>query len=145
MPIEQIHARIGNAALLFMVIAGVWGLLRWRQKKSVDSNYFGILVVGELLLIAQAAIGIYMWLALGRASELERSGMHFLYGFLTVLTLPAAYSFSQGKMEGVREQALYALVCLFLAALVFRASMTSTPALSTLIPPPALIGCLNLL
>lgn len=99
MPIEQIHARIGNASLLFMLIAGVWGLLRWRQKKSIDSNYFGILVVGELLLIAQAAIGIYMWLALGRASELERSGMHFLYGFLTVLTLPAAYSFRRAKWK----------------------------------------------
>ena len=135
MPIEQIHARIGNAALLFMVIAGVWGLLRWRQKKSVDSNYFGILIVGELLLIAQAAIGVYMWLVLSRASELGRPSMHFLYGFLTVLTLPAAYTFLQGKMEAEREQALYGLVCLFLAALVFRASMTSTPA-----PATALIG-----
>lgn len=140
MPIEQIHARIGNAALLFMIIAGVWGLLRWRQKKSVDSNYLGILVVGELLLIVQAAIGIYMWLVLSRASELGRPSMHFLYGFLTVLTLPAVYAFSQGKMESEREQALYAFACLFLAALVFRASMTSSPA-----PATALMGWLTVL
>ncbi len=140
MPIEQIHARIGNAALLFMVIAGIWGLVRWRQKKSMDSNYLGILVVGELLLVAQAFIGIYMWLLLGRAAELGRPSMHFLYGFLTVLTLPAVYSFSQGKIDGEREQMLYGFACLFLAALVFRASMTSTPA-----PAAAFIGWLNLI
>ena len=128
MPINEIHARIGAAALLFMVAAGVWGLVRWRRKQAVDQNYFGILVVGELLLIAQTLIGVYMWLALQRASNLERPSIHFLYGFMTVLTLPATYAFTQGRTETDREQALYAFVSLFLAALVWRASVTSAPA-----------------
>ena len=126
MSIEQFHARIGNSALLFMVIAGLWGLLRWRQHRSVDASYRGLLLVGEILLILQALIGVYMWLILNRDAVLARPAMHILYGILTVITLPAAFSFASGKIEGEREQALYAFVCLFLAGLVWRASSTST-------------------
>ncbi len=126
MPIDQFHARVGNSALLFMVIAGVWGLWRWRQHRSVDASYRGLLLVGEILLILQALIGVYMWLFLNRDAVLVRPFMHILYGLLTALTLPAAFSFSTGKIEGERQQALYALVCLFLAGLIWRASSTST-------------------
>lgn len=126
MEIDQFHARIGDSALLFMVIAGLWGLLRWRQHRSVDASYRGLLLVGEILLIAQGLIGIYMWLFLNRDAVLVRPTMHILYGILTVIALPAAFSFASGKIDGEREQALYAFVCLFLAGLIWRASVTST-------------------
>ncbi|MBX7233135.1 MAG: hypothetical protein K1X65_02050 [Caldilineales bacterium] len=124
MPIDQFHVRIGNSALLFMLIAGVWGLWRWRQHRSVDASYRGLLLVGELLLIAQGLVGAYMWLFLNRDAVLVRPAMHILYGILTVIALPAAFSFASGKIEGEREQALYAFVCLFLAGLVWRAHTT---------------------
>lgn len=124
MPIDQFHVRIGNSALLFMLIAGVWGLWRWRQHRSVDASYRGLLLVGELLLIAQGLVGAYMWLFLNRDAVLVRPAMHILYGILTVIALPAAFSFASGKIDGEREQALYAFVCLFLAGLVWRAQTT---------------------
>lgn len=126
MEIDQFHARIGDSALLFMVIAGLWGLLRWRQHRSVDASYRGLLLVGEVLLVLQGLIGVYMWLFLNRDAVLVRSTMHILYGILTVIALPAAFSFASGKIDGEREQALYAFVCLFLAGLIWRASATST-------------------
>jgi len=132
MPIEQIHARLGNAALLFLFVAGVWGLLRWRRQQSVDANYFGVLVVGELLLAAQTLLGAWM-LVQGRGAALDRPGMHVLYGVLTMLTLPAVYAFTQGRTETPREQGLYGFVCLFLAALVWRASVTSAPPAAALL------------
>lgn len=133
MTLTEIHARIGNSALLFMVVAGVWGLIRWRRNQGVDSNYFGILVVGELLLIAQALLGSYMLFILGRGANLERPSIHVLYGFLTVLTLPAVYAFTQGRTENPRDQGLYGFVCLFLAGLVWRATVTSAPLLAILL------------
>ncbi len=126
MEIDQFHARIGDSALLFMIIAGLWGLLRWRQHRSVDASYRGLLIVGEILLVLQGLIGVYMWLFLNRDAVLVRSTMHILYGILTVIALPAAFSFASGKIDGEREQALYAFVCLFLAGLIWRASATST-------------------
>lgn len=126
MQIDQFHARLGNSALLFMIVAGVWGLWRWRRHQKVDASYRGLLLVGEILLIAQGLVGAYMWLFLNRDAVLERPTMHILYGILTVIALPAAFSFASGKVDGEREQALYAFVCLFLAGLVWRAQTTST-------------------
>lgn len=132
MPINEIHARLGSAALLFMIIAGVWGLLRWARKQPIDSNYFGILVVGELLLIAQALVGAYMLFILGGGANLERANMHVLYGFLTAIALPALYAYTRGQTETHREQGMYAFMCLTLAALVWRAMVTSAPAVISL-------------
>jgi hypothetical protein len=126
MPIDQFHARIGSSALLFMIIAGVWGLWRWRQGRSVDASYRGLLLVGELLLVTQGLVGAYMWLFLNADAVLVRPTMHILYGILTVIALPAAFSFASGKIDGEREQALYAFVCLIVAGLVWRAQTTST-------------------
>lgn len=126
MQIDQFHARLGNSALLFMVVAGVWGLWRWRRHQSVNSSYRGLLLVGEILLVVQALVGVYMWLFMNRDAVLVRPTMHILYGILTVIALPAAFSFASGKIDGEREQALYAFLCLFLAGLVWRAQTTST-------------------
>jgi steroid 5-alpha reductase family enzyme len=133
MPINEVHARIGNSAILFMLIAGLWGLWRWSRRQGVNPNYLGMLLVGEGLMLVQGVIGVYMWLVLQRAANLERPGMHFLYGILTVLTLPAAYSFIQGKLDPRREQFVYALVCLFLAGLLWRAMTTGVPPMATLV------------
>ena len=127
MPINIIHDRIGNAALLFTLIAGLWGLWRWRRNQPMDQSYIGILVVGELLLVAQMLIGVYMWLGLNYGADMVRPGIHFLYGFVTALTLPAVFAFTQGRTDTVQEQALYAVVCLFLAAMVWRSGVTAAP------------------
>ena len=124
MPIYEVHARIGNAALLFMLIAGIWGIVRWRRKQAIDQNYMGILIVGELLLIGQLLLGLYMMLGLGLAPPTSRPWLHYLYGFVTALTLPAVYAYTKGRTEEVSDQALYAFVCLTIAALVYRAMIT---------------------
>ena len=125
MSVADVHDRIGNAALLFMVIAGVWGIIRWRRQQKIDQNYFGVLVVGELLLVVQMFIGLYMWLGLQSAPAGGRPWLHYLYGFVTVLTLPAVYAYTRGRTEEVWDQALYAFVCLTVAALVYRAMTTA--------------------
>ena len=105
-----------------MLITGVWGLVRWRRGLAIDQSYLGTLLIGELLLIAQMLIGLYLWLVLkaqpGRA-------IHLLYGFLTVFTLPAVYVYTQGRLKTNREQLFYALATLFLTALLFRAASVS--------------------
>ncbi|RME83919.1 MAG: hypothetical protein D6775_06875 [Caldilineae bacterium] len=123
MPINEVHARVGNAALLFMLIAGIWGLIRWARQQGIDANYFGVLVVGELLVLAQWLLGAYMWLGLGRVPASSRPWMHYLYGTVAALALPAVYAYTRGQTEDRRHQALYGLVCLFVAAIVFRATM----------------------
>ncbi len=125
MTLGEIHGRIGNAALLFMIIAGVWGIIRWRQGVGIDQNYLGVLIVGEILIIAQILLGLYMVLALSLSPSAGRPWLHYLYGFVMVLTLPAVYAYTRGHMEDSNDQALYAFVCLFIAALVYRSMTTA--------------------
>ncbi len=125
MPINEVHARIGNAALWFMLIAGVWGVYRGLRKQPVDGNYFGVLVVGELLLAAQFLLGLYLWFGLNLHVALGRPFMHFFYGVLTLIALPAFYAFTQGRAEGSKEQLLYGIFTLFLAGLIWRATFTA--------------------
>ncbi len=126
MSIAEIHGRLATSVLLFMLTAGVWGLVRWRRKQSVNDSYFGILAVGEVLIIAQVLLGIWMWLGMNLSPASDRPWMHYLYGFVAVLTLPAAYAYNGGSTEEVRDQGLYALVCLFLAGIAWRAMTTAS-------------------
>lgn len=126
MSLPEIHGRLGNTALLFMFIAAAWGGLRWLRKQPVDGNYFGVLVVGELLLLGQMLLGMWLWLGMRSTPVSDPPWMHILYGFLSVITLPAVYVFSKGRTEDRRDQGLYALVCLFLVAILWRAMTTAS-------------------
>ncbi len=125
MTLAQIHGRIASAAFLFMLLAALWGLLRWLRKQRMDENYVGVLVVGEFLLAVQVLLGLWMWLGTGATANADRPWMHYLYGFVSVLTLPAVYAFSQGSTEKPRDQGLYAVACLLLVGIIWRSMTTA--------------------
>ena len=114
-----IHGVLSNTLLLFMALAGVWGLVRYFRRGGVDGGYWGILVIGELLVLAQGILGLV--LLLGGAAP--GRGVHVLYGVVAVLTLPAAYGFLRGR-DDRRASLVYGLLCLFLAAIAWRAAST---------------------
>jgi hypothetical protein len=97
----ELHARLGNAAVLFVLVCGLWGLIGYLRGQPVSPSFWGALVVGL------------------RPGQL----IHFLYGVLTVLSLPTAYAYSRGR-SGRRESLLYGLVCLFIFGLALRAMTT---------------------
>lgn len=118
--LEVIHARLADSLLLFMAIAGLWCLIAALRGHDVSSQTWGILAIGALLALAQAALGLMLYLGGDRPAR----GIHILYGVVAVLGLPAYYALSHGR-DDRRAAWTYAVLCLFLAGISLRAATTA--------------------
>lgn len=116
-----VHQRLATSVLLFMSVAGLWGLISYVLRRGVSSSYWGILAIGELLILAQVAAGAVLWLNGDRPAR----GIHLLYGVVAAIALPGYYAYSKGEDD--RRRALnYGLFCLFVVAIGFRAVTTAS-------------------
>ncbi len=122
MSIVEIHTRLSNTATLFVAALGVWALFLRFRSRPLDGNWFGAAMIGELLLVAQSLLGVYLYYVVGLGAALPRPFMHILYGVVSLVTLPAAQSyFGQLEDEKVKTLAM-AAVCFFLWGIILRAS-----------------------
>lgn len=120
MSLQLIHRNLGSAGVMFLAIAGIWALVIYFRRREIDGNLWGILAVGELLFIAQAVLGVVIYAAGGRPARL----IHYLYGILMMILLPAIFAFTGGKTT--RSEALaYGLVALFMAVMAATRAMTT--------------------
>ena len=115
--IRQIHGVVSNTAFLFFLLLGIWGLIRAIRKNGVDGSYLGALVIGELIFVAQAAMGII--LALSGANP-GREVVHYIYGAFALVALPGLFAFMRGD-DSNQAQWYYALLTLFLFGVALRA------------------------
>jgi hypothetical protein len=116
---SEIHARLATSLFLFMLLACVWSLVTALRRQGVGPNLWGIYAVGEILALAQFALGL--WLLLGGLRP-DR-WVHLLYGVSAVLALPAYYAISRGRDDRTASF-VYAGLCLFLAFIAYRAMIT---------------------
>jgi hypothetical protein len=123
MLLADIHGRLGNTAMFYMIIMAAWGLWRYFRKQGLDSNYWGALVIGEILLLAQGALGAYLWIVGARPDR----GIHLLYGIASVLVIPGLYAYTHGD-DRRRVMLIYGIVLLFLIGLILRAIGTGAAA-----------------
>lgn len=122
MSIPEIHTRLADSATLFMAVLGLWALFLRLRSRPLDANWFGAAMIGELLLVAQTLLGVYLYYGVGLGVALPRPFMHILYGIVSVITLPAAQSYF-GQLEDEKVKALaMAAACFFLWGIVLRAS-----------------------
>ncbi len=119
MTIIEIHARLANTSMYFLMIMALWGLWRYLRKQGVDSSYWGALVIGEILIIGQGSLGAYMWITGLRP---ERT-LHLLYGIASALVIPGIFVYTRGG-DKRREMLIYGVGLLFLVGLVIRAITT---------------------
>ncbi len=119
MDLVTIHARLATSLLLFMAIAAVWNLIAAARRRGVSSSTWGILAIGEILALAQGAIGLALYLGGDRPART----VHLIYGLTAVLTLPAYYFISRGRDDRTASW-IYAGLCLFLAIAALRSMVT---------------------
>jgi hypothetical protein len=119
MELPEIHARLATSFILFMLIASLWNFVAAARRQGVSGTALGILAMGELLALAQAALGLAMMFAGGSPAR----GVHLLYGATAVLTLPAYYTLSRGRDDRAASL-VYGVLCLFLAIAGYRAALT---------------------
>lgn len=116
-----LHDRIGNAAPLFMILAGVLSLVNYVRGRGVDGNIMGALVIGEIMMLVQAGLGLIL-LVSGLAPA---SLIHYLYGALAILALPALWVYTRGATDR-RASLIWALAGFFMMGLTLRAIGTAT-------------------
>lgn len=121
MDLAEIHARLGNASLLYAVFVGLWGLFRFFRKQGVNSSFWGVLVIAEILILAHDALGAVLYFGGARPAR----SIHILYGIMTALVIPGIYAFTQGD-NSRRAMLIYSVSLLVLAALIGRAVMTAS-------------------
>ena len=114
-----IHGRIAQTTILFAFAMGAWAAWNYFRKEGVNSNYWGALIIGEILVIGQGVIGLAMVLLGKTPADL----IHFLYGVLVALGWPAVYIYTNARATR-NEAAIYALVSFFIFGLGIRAIMT---------------------
>lgn len=118
-----LHGGLANALALFTIVAAMWGLLSAMRHRGIDSSYWGILAVAEILALIQVLLGGLLYAGGGRPAL----SVHILYGALTVLSLPIYYALSKGR-DDRKAAMIYSMICLFVFAMSLRAIATSIPA-----------------
>ncbi len=119
MSLIDVHGRVGNAAMLFMLILALWALLTWLRRERLSAGFWGALVIGEGLMVVQGLLGVILLLG----GAVPSQSLHLLYGGTTVVAIPAAYAYIRTGVRR-REALLYGLAVLFIFGLTVRAITT---------------------
>lgn len=117
----QIHANLATAVILFNVILGIWGMIKYFRGDGLDGNYFGALALSPVLGLVQMAVGLVL-VSMGLGVNVRF--VHYLYGALVVISVPAVFAFTRGR-DDRGAVLIYAAVLLLTAAFGARAQMTA--------------------
>jgi heme A synthase len=118
-----LHDRLATTAAFYAFALAVWaGFLAFRNR-GLDGNYLGAVVIGEGLLVCEAALGA--WLLFGMGLSPDRA-IHFLYGTLALLIWPFLFTYTRSA-TGSRDAVLFSAGSLFLWGLLLRAATTAVP------------------
>jgi hypothetical protein len=114
--IFDLHSVLSQTTMLFFLILGVWGIFRAIRKNMVDGSYMGALVIGEVLFVLQAVLGLILWLGGGRPGRT----VHILYGVFALVALPGLFAYLKGD-DSNQAQWYYAILTFFLFGVALRA------------------------
>ena len=120
MSLIEIHARLGITALYYIVLMALWGLWRVVRKQDVGGNYWGALVIAEILIVLQGGLGAYLWLSGARPER----GVHILYGIIAALVMPGIYTYTKGDQDR-RVMLIYGVGLLIVVGIILRAIITA--------------------
>lgn len=119
--IALLHSRLQSTIVLVLLVLALWGLFNYLRKRPLANSFPAVLIIGQLLIVAQALLGVLLLFAGGNAARLA---LHITYGVIAVLSLPITYMYVRGR-QGRWENLIYALVCIVLIGVVIRAWETA--------------------
>ena len=120
MTTTRLHDGIANTILIYSLLVAAWSFWIYIRRRDLTPQFWGALAIAALLFVVQAGIGVVM-LLLGLSAM---RWVHYLYGTLGVITLPAVFAFTRGRST-YREALFYGLTLLFLSGVVLRATITA--------------------
>lgn len=117
----SLHGTLFAAVALYLLICAVWGFVLAIMRHPIGPSYRGSLRIAEGLILAQVVVGAIVFLS---GAPRPRIGLHYLYGLVILLALPAAETLGPQWWKGRRETLVVAVGCLFAFGLSVRAAMT---------------------
>ncbi|MBN2501820.1 MAG: hypothetical protein JXB38_13650 [Anaerolineales bacterium] len=124
MLLADIHARLANTTILYFLIVSIWGWVRYFRKQGIDSTYWGMLAIAEILVVIQGLLGGYLWIVGLRPGRT----IHLLYGIFVLLMIPGGYIYTRGRDERP-EIMIYGMVTIVAVGLIMRAMVTGVHSL----------------
>jgi hypothetical protein len=115
------HDRLATSMMLFMFAVGVWGLFMYFTGGGVTGSFSGALAIGEVLIIAQVALGVILYFRGFR----PESTIHILYGATAVVALPFIWSYMRER-DARQALLIFSLGALFVGGLAIRGMTTGT-------------------
>ena len=113
-----------------MLICAVWGILAHFGRLPNDGRYYSTLVLAELLVVAQALLGVLLLLQ----GRMPRDPLHLAYGGLAAMVLPTVYGFANRR--GWSTALASGLATLFIFGLSIRAFTTTFSGFAALFANP---------
>jgi len=123
MLVVEIHRILANAFTYFALVIALWALLHLIRRRELGGDFWGAVVIGEVLILAQVLMGValvVMGLRPGR-------WMHYLYGVVALITWPALFAFTRGE-NNRRAVIIWIVVSIFLFGIALRAMSTALPS-----------------
>lgn len=118
-PIAGFHESFSRVVLIYSLIVALWGLFLFFRGSNPSGGYLGALIINGGITVFQGLVGTLLVILGHRPHD----NLHFLYGIVSVLTLPTAYFMSSNGAER-RDSLIFALAALLLFGLSIRAIMT---------------------
>jgi heme A synthase len=114
-----LHQGFARAFLIYSALMGIWGIALFLMKRNPSGGYLGALVLDEGLAVLQGVVGIVV----RTQGHPPHDVLHYLYGIVAVVTLPAAYFLSD---EGTsrRDSLYFGIAGLFLVGVAIRGAVT---------------------
>jgi hypothetical protein len=122
MSIIDIHDGLSRSILIYCALMAIWGMWRFFRGQGLSGGYLGAVVIAEVLLVVQGAIGVILWFGAG---TYQPSYVHWIYGIVLALSAPLVYTYTKGRQDRP-EMLLYAVAYVIMIALVLRAMVTAT-------------------
>ena len=116
----ELHRALFGAVVLYALVCMVWGFGLAVRRRPNSASYRGALRLAELLILAEVIIGALTFLSGKRPPD----GLHFVYGIVILLVIPAGEAFGGQWWNGRKESLVTAVGCLLAGALAVRAAMT---------------------
>jgi hypothetical protein len=115
----SLHQGFAAVFLLYSLFMGLWGIFLYFRGSNPSGGYLGALVLDEGVAVLQGLIGIVLLLQGHRPHD----ALHYLYGVVAVITLPAAYFLGNGAQDR-RDSGIFGLAGLLLVGIALRGMAT---------------------
>ena len=120
MSVLLVHAGLTNTLLLYTLALAAWSFVVFFSRAEISPADWGAFAICCGMFGVQFVLGLL--LAPGGGTAVR--WVHYLYGTLGVITLPAAFGFTRGRST-FHEALVVGVVLLFIAGVVARARVTA--------------------